>query len=257
MKSSVRHNPRIRPTTARTLPVSVSSTTVIATVADVTAECPMGRASWDSRADGVARLRFPGDDGALPRLPALFADLRLFHDRWTHNPGLASPAHVRHQMVVVVVVAVAASAYWSTHHRMDLCATLACCLAALHPALHRQPAVDMLCVAIHPSGPVQCRDDPPMWFRTKLVEAVLFLRAQEAVAPVRKAFAAGVVDGLLWGGYTGFMRRMGLPVYLEADKWAATISAGTLARGETAQTWMKKRNLTDKELASCNLPVGQ
>jgi len=35
---------------------------------------------------------------------------------------------------------------------------------------------------------------------------------------VRKAFAAGVVDGLLWGGYTDFMRRMGLPVYLEADK---------------------------------------
>lgn len=41
------------------------------------------------------------------------------------------------------------------------------------------------------------------------------------------------------------------------EQWAATISAGTLARGETAQTWMKKRNLTDKELASCNLPVGQ
>eukprot|EP00873_Tetraselmis_striata_P042830 jgi/Tetstr1/463094/TSEL_008028.t1 len=98
---------------------------------------------------------------------------------------------------------------------MHLCAAVAHCLAACHRTLHRQPVVDMLCADIHTGGRVRCHDDPPTGFRTKLAEAVIFLCAREAVAPVRKAFAANVINDMMRDSYTDFL---GLPVDRGTDK---------------------------------------
>ena len=103
---------------------------------------------------------------------------------------------------------------------MEMCANLGCCIAARRPERARQQVVDMLSAVLHPEAVERCGpagSDEALLFRTNLVRGVMFLRAMEAVPATRKAFKAGKIDELMWGGYTVFLQRMGLRVDLEND----------------------------------------
>ena len=104
-----------------------------------------------------------------------------------------------------------------------MCAALGCLIAARHPERARQQVVDMLSAVLHPKAVERCVPacrDEALWLRTNLVRGVMFLRTMEAVPATRKAFKAGKIDELLWGGYTVFLQRMGLKVDLENDSVA-------------------------------------